>query len=62
LPYDPNAPIATQVEQSFASSQKHLGTDVIDSYVLHGPMRREGLTADDFSAWRAMEAIHETGR
>jgi diketogulonate reductase-like aldo/keto reductase len=62
LPYDPNAPIANQVEQSFASSQKHLGTDVIDSYVLHGPMRREGLTADDFSAWRAMEAIHETGR
>src|SRR5438876_6052185 len=34
LPYDPNAPISTQVAQSFASSLEHLGTDVIDSYVL----------------------------
>src|SRR5262245_45590203 len=37
LPYDPKAPIATQVEQSFASSLEHLGTDRIDSFVLHGP-------------------------
>src|SRR5262245_29002347 len=36
LPYDPDAPIARQVEQSFQSSLDHLGTDVIDSYVLHG--------------------------
>src|SRR6516165_8610526 len=40
LPYDPQAPIATQVEQSFASSLEHLGTDRIDSYVLHGPTQR----------------------
>ena len=33
LPYDPHAPIAIQVEQSFASSLEHLGTDVIDSYL-----------------------------
>src|ERR1700731_2713529 len=26
LPYDPEAPIRTQVEQSFASSLQHLGT------------------------------------
>src|SRR6266436_5194631 len=37
LPYDPGAPIAVQVEQSFASSLEHLITDVIGSYVLHGP-------------------------
>jgi hypothetical protein len=37
LPYDPAAPLADQVAQSFASSCEHLGTDVIDSYVLHGP-------------------------
>ena len=37
LPYDPDAPIAIQVEQSFASSLEHLGTEVIDSYLLHGP-------------------------
>src|SRR6266566_6416820 len=29
LPYDPNPPIATQVEQSFAGSLEHLGTEVI---------------------------------
>jgi diketogulonate reductase-like aldo/keto reductase len=62
LPYDPVAPVAAQVEQSFASSLAHLGTDVIDSYVLHGPTHRDGLAAADWEAWRAMEAIHETGR
>jgi diketogulonate reductase-like aldo/keto reductase len=62
LPYDPNAAIAAQVEQSFASSLEHLGTDVIDSYVLHGPSARAGLTAADWEAWRAMEAIHTSGR
>src|SRR5271154_7134512 len=29
LPYDPKAPIPKQVEQSFASSLQHLGTDII---------------------------------
>src|SRR5687767_15576846 len=62
LPYDPAAPIGTQVEQSFASSLEHLGTDVIDSYVLHGPMRAVGLGADDWAAWRAMEALHDGKR
>jgi diketogulonate reductase-like aldo/keto reductase len=62
LPYDPLAPIAVQVEQSFASSQEHLGTEVIDSYVLHGPSRRFGLGAADWEAWRAMESIQESGR
>lgn len=62
LPYDPKAPISKQVEQSFASSLEHLGTERIDSYVLHGPMERVGLTADDWAAWRAMEAIHESGQ
>lgn len=62
LPYDPGAPVATQVEQSFGSSLEHLGTEVIDSYVLHGPTRRDGLGAADWEAWRAMERIHESGR
>jgi diketogulonate reductase-like aldo/keto reductase len=62
LPYDPDAPIATQVEQSFASSLEHLGIRVIDSYVLHGPTLRVGLAPDDLAAWRAMEAIHDSGR
>jgi diketogulonate reductase-like aldo/keto reductase len=62
LPYDPAARIATQVEQSFASSLEHLGVEKIDSYVLHGPSSSLGLNADDWSAWRAMEAIYESGR
>ena len=62
LPYDPAAPIPIQVEQSFASSLKHLGTEVIDSYLLHGPSQRVGLAPDDWAAWRAMEAIHDSGR
>src|ERR1043166_9189719 len=51
LPYDPAAAIATQVEQSFASSLEHLGAEVIDSYVLHGPTQRQGRTAADWGAW-----------
>lgn len=62
LPYDPHAPVATQVAQSFASSLEHLGVETIDSYVLHGPSTETGLTADDWAAWRAMEAIHDTGQ
>jgi diketogulonate reductase-like aldo/keto reductase len=62
LPYDPDAPVRSQVEQSFASSLEHLGTAVIDSYLLHGPSQRAGLAAADWEAWRAMEAIHQGGR
>ncbi len=62
LPYDPNAPIALQVQQSFARSQEHLNTERIDSYVLHGPSRRYGLGEADWEAWRAMEALHESGQ
>jgi diketogulonate reductase-like aldo/keto reductase len=57
LPYDPDAPIAKQVAQSFQSSLEHLATKYIDSYVLHGPSQREGLGSDDHEAWRAMETL-----
>lgn len=62
LPYDPAAPIAEQVTQSFASSLDHLGTTVIDSYVLHGPTHGAGLSAADWEAWRAMESLHDSGQ
>jgi diketogulonate reductase-like aldo/keto reductase len=62
LPYDPRAPIAMQVEQSVASSLEHLGTRVIDSYLLHGPSQPSGLAPADWEAWRAMESIQESGR
>ena len=62
LPYDAAAPIPIQVEQSFASSLEHLGTEIIDSYLLHGPTRQVGLAAEDWAAWRAMEVLHDSGR
>jgi diketogulonate reductase-like aldo/keto reductase len=62
LPYEAQAPIAVQVEQSFLSSLAHFGVETLESYLLHGPTQRIGLTADDWSAWRAMEAIHASGR
>jgi diketogulonate reductase-like aldo/keto reductase len=61
LPYDPGAPIAEQVRQSFASSLEHLQTDRIDSYLLHGPSRADGLGTADWEAWHSMEAIHDGG-
>jgi diketogulonate reductase-like aldo/keto reductase len=62
LPYDPDAPIGVQVEQSLASSLEHLGTETIDSFVLHGPTLRSGLAPGDWEAWRAMETARDSGR
>ena len=62
LPYDPQAPIATQVRQSFDSSLQHFGTDYVDSLVLHGPSSRDGLKPADIEAWRAIEALARDGR
>jgi diketogulonate reductase-like aldo/keto reductase len=62
LPYDPNAAPADQVAQSFGSSLEHLGTDYLDSYVLHGPSSPFQLGPVDRTTWRAMEAEHAKGR
>jgi diketogulonate reductase-like aldo/keto reductase len=62
LPYDPGAPVADQVAQSFASSLVHLGVERIDSLVLHGPSQRDGLAEADREAWRAIERLAESGR
>lgn len=62
LPYDADASVPEQVEQSFASSLEHLGVGEIDSLLLHGPTQRTGLVTADWDAWRAMEAIHDSGR
>ena len=61
LPYDPRAPIAAQVAQSFASSLEHLGVARLDALLLHGPSRRDTLGPDDVAAWRAMEALLDGG-
>ena len=61
-PYDPIAPIAEQVAQSFESSLEHLHTDSIDSYVLHGPYGRWGLDKEDWEVWTAFEKLYQAGR
>src|SRR5207245_1646872 len=60
LPYDPQADYPTQVRQSFESSLEHLGH--IDSYLLHGPRSRSGLTEVDREVWRTMEELQREGR
>lgn len=62
LPYDPDAQIADQVEQSLTSSLAHLGTEVVDSYLLHAPSQRRGLGAADWEAWQGMEEAVDSGR
>jgi diketogulonate reductase-like aldo/keto reductase len=62
LPYDVSAPLATQVEQSFASSLGHFGVDRLDAYLLHGPTFNVGLNAADWEVWRAMERLHDAGK
>ncbi|MBX5461051.1 MAG: aldo/keto reductase [Steroidobacteraceae bacterium] len=58
IPYDPDASIATQVEQSFAVSLRNLRTAYVDSLLLHSPYPREAHTVE---AWRAMEGIVDRG-
>lgn len=62
LPYDPAAPRAIQVTQSLASSLEHLGTDHVDSFVLHGPISNDGWTEHDAEAWQAMRDERDAGR
>ncbi|MGB9120387.1 MAG: aldo/keto reductase [Candidatus Angelobacter sp.] len=62
LPYDPAATLSIQVAQSMASSLQHLGTDHVDSFVLHGPASHSHWTTDDFETWQAMIKERDAGR
>jgi diketogulonate reductase-like aldo/keto reductase len=62
LPYDPEAPLAAQVAQSLASSLEHLGTDHVDSFVLHGPSSGDDWTDADAEVWEAMRKERDAGR
>jgi diketogulonate reductase-like aldo/keto reductase len=62
LPYDPTADLPTQVAQSMKSSLEHLGTDHVDSFVLHGPASGHGWTDDDTLTWAAMAGERDAGR
>jgi diketogulonate reductase-like aldo/keto reductase len=62
LPYDPRAAVADQVQQSCASSLRHLGVERIDAFLLHGPTLRSGLAKADWEAWESMEEVQDSGR
>ncbi|MGC2745104.1 MAG: aldo/keto reductase [Candidatus Angelobacter sp.] len=62
LPYNPAATLSVQVAQSMASSLEHLGTDHVDSFVLHGPASNSHWTTDDFETWQAMIKERDAGR
>ena len=62
LPYDPTVSLSIQVAQSMASSLEHLGTDYVDSYVLHGPSSNYDWTGDDAETWEAMVKERDAGR
>jgi len=62
LPYDPAAGLSTQVAQSVQSSLEHLGTDYVDSYLLHGPASGHGWTDYDAEVWSAMARERDAGR
>ncbi len=61
-PYDAAADLTTQVAQSFQSSLAHLHTDYLDSYVLHGPYARRGLSDADWEVWAAIESFYDSGK
>ena len=61
LPYDPAASLGLQVAQSLASSLEHLGTDYVDSFVLHGPESGYGWSEADAEVWDAMRRQRDSG-
>ncbi len=62
LPYDAAAALSVQVGQSIASSLEHLGTDQVDSFVLHGPSSGYGWGEADVEVWEAMRKQRDAGR
>lgn len=58
LPYALSAPLATQIEQSVATSRDNLRTTYLDALVLHSPLASRART---LLAWRAMERLVGSG-
>jgi len=57
-PYDRDAPVQTQVADSFEVSRRNLRTDYVDSLVLHSPLFPFSQLR---RAWSAMESIAKSG-
>ena len=61
-PYDSAASIGEQVRASFRSSLRNFGTTYLDSYIIHGPIKRPGLSQEDVEAWLALEELYNEGQ
>ncbi|MGH9512742.1 MAG: aldo/keto reductase family protein [Terriglobales bacterium] len=61
LPYDSRAALSVQVAQSLAKSLEQLGTEYVDSYLLHGPSSADWTGADG-EVWRTMIKEKNAGR
>ena len=57
-PYDPAAPLAQQVRQSFEASLRNLQTKYLDGLLLHAPL---AAAAQTLRVWQAMEALVDSG-
>jgi len=62
LPYDPESMLSAQVAQSMDSSLEHLGTDYLDSYLLHGPFSNYDWSGSDGEVWEAIRKQRDAGR
>ena len=58
IPYDRNASLSEQVDQSFEVSKKNLGVTYLDGLLLHSPLENMDRT---LIAWQAMEQIYSQG-
>jgi diketogulonate reductase-like aldo/keto reductase len=58
VPYDPRAPLATQIEQSCRASLQNLRVDCLDALLLHSPLQPFEKTLE---AWRTFEAQVDAG-
>jgi len=58
IPYDPKAPLAEQVRQSFAVSLRNLRTEYLDCVVLHSPLPGARQTLE---VWQTLESLVDAG-
>jgi len=56
VPYDPRAPLAEQVAQSFQASLRNLQTSYLDCLVLHSPLPD---AEQSMEVWQAMERVYD---
>jgi diketogulonate reductase-like aldo/keto reductase len=59
LPYNPTAPLAMQIKQSFETSLQNLQVDFINGLLLHSPLSNHKQTME---AWSTIEEIHQEGK